>query len=97
MRLSASFKSWGGVFCVFLTKPCRSTIFPRSTQNISRPIFTRQIGSHFPEAAAEAAAIGHAERPPELDLLNIPADQLPVRQRQPRDPLPYWLDSVSDS
>ena len=33
-----------------------------------------------PHAASETATIGHAERPTEFDLLNVPADQFAVLQ-----------------
>jgi hypothetical protein len=37
-------------------------------------------------AVADTATIGHAERPAEFDLLNVPADEFAILQRQPKDP-----------
>ena len=46
-----------------------------------------QITSHLSEAFAKTAAIGHAKRPAEFDLLNVALDALSVLQ----DPLPDGL------
>ena len=62
----------------------------RATQKITRPIFpsVRSLRtSHRP--FAEIATIGHAKRPAELDLLNVPPHQFAIFQGQPQDPLPH--------
>jgi hypothetical protein len=37
------------------------------------------------------AAIGHANPPTELDLLDVAADHAPIVNRQGEQPFPYWL------
>ena len=59
IRLSASPKSWAGVFCVFLTKPCSSTMRARVTQKITRAdLSISQVAPHFPQAVAETPTTG---------------------------------------
>ena len=49
----------------------------RATQNI------------LPQAVAEMTTIGHAERPAEFDLLNVPAGPFAILWGQPEYSLPH--------
>jgi hypothetical protein len=54
--------------------------FPRHAENHPPDVSISQVATYLPQAVAETATIGHAERPTEFDLLYIPADQLAVLQ-----------------
>ena len=95
MRFSASSKSLGGVFCVFLIKPCSSSMCPCVIEKITRPIFPsvkslRTSQSPFPRVLRYCIPKG----PTKLDHLNVSTDEFPVLRGQLQDPLPDRLATV---
>src|ERR1035441_3973612 len=54
--------------------------FPRHAENHPPDLSISQVAPYLPQTVAETATIGHAERPTEFDLLNVPADQLAILQ-----------------
>src|ERR1035438_1312700 len=63
--------------------------FPRHAENHPPDLSISQVAARLPQTATETATVRHAERPPEFDLLNVPADQLAILQGQRQDPLPH--------
>src|SRR5947209_6313639 len=55
---------------------------------------TPQAAADFPQLAANRANEGHADRPRELNLLNVLADDLPVFGIQTPEPLSNGLPSA---
>src|ERR1017187_2814609 len=47
--------------------------FPRHAEDHPADLCISQVAAYFPQTVAETATIGHAERPTEFDLLNVPA------------------------
>src|ERR1022692_4889158 len=54
--------------------------FPRHAENHPPDLSISQVAAYLPQTATETATVGHAERPTEFDLLNVPADQLAILQ-----------------
>jgi hypothetical protein len=46
-----------------------------------------EIASNLPNAATKQSALGHADRPAELNFLDIPADNPPIGHGQLDDPI----------
>jgi len=59
-----------------------------NSENHPRDFAAGQIAPHFPQTVAETSAVGHAQWPSKLDLLNVAADQLPVLHGKRQYPLP---------
>jgi hypothetical protein len=70
-RLTANSRSLAGVFCVFLMKACSNTILPSCSQNSTRT-------ANFPQPSPERTAERHTDRPCELNILDIFADDLAI-------------------